>query len=336
MSDNFNFGSIYNFRRVTKKLHLYRHAALDHTSDQDLQRFYDNTGVTYRVDLRSPIEVLRSEMRGAPNVTRLSALKTPSANRKTLMAKRILAKSETDEAKMTLSAAIATRLRPTDIFRSKRNLKEKTEQLVSHKTLMSARKKLELFNVNFISMKYVDNAVWDRCTFGEKWKMVSYMMTFRFTKLIEFVSGKLAWKGLVGTYYDFTDFSGEALFDALKVITEGLEQGHGVSLNCQWGKDRSGICSAMVKYVIGDPLEEIFDDYARSEEEYERMNFMEHMKEEFTRQGLPVEFAGTPKQAMVDLFIYLQDKHGGTIEGYLDHIGFDESWRARLRKMSAE
>jgi len=322
---------VHNFRRVTEKLPLYRHAALDHVEDDALKKFYEKTNISYRVDLRSPLEVWRSELRGSPK----SVTPTSDPNRKTLMAKRITAKTEGDESKMSLAASIATNLRPSDIFRPKRKAKAKTEQLVTHQTLMAARKKLELFNVNFISLHYIDNSLWDRCTLAEKWKLFTMLVTLKTEKLIQFVSSKLAWQGLVGSYYDFMDYSKDAIFEALRLITEGLEQGHVVSFSCMAGKDRSGMTAAIVKYIIGDSLDDIFDNYAESEKQYIEEGIFDHLKEEFIKQGLGAEFAGTPRQTMVDLFNYVKGKYG-SIEGYLDQIGFDAEWRTRLHACCVE
>ena len=177
-------------------------------------------------------------------------------------------------------------------------------------------------------MKYVDNTVWDRCTRAEKWKIVSYMLTFRFTSLVQFVSEKLGKDGLTGSYQGFIDHSVDAIYSALKILTESMSENGIVGVNCMHGKDRTGIITALVKYIVGDDEDDIFDDYASSEAMLSP--WMDFMVQEFTKQGLPAEFAKTPRQVMENTFAYIRQKYG-SVEHYLDSIGFDESWRAKLQ-----
>lgn len=313
--------TIWNYRKPSKKLNIYRHANLDHSDETEVDELFQKTGVTHRIDLRSPFEILKSKHTIPPPV------------KPTYMAKRFGAGKPGDPTKgqdvgKSLATAVTSQMRPLDVFKANRQRKKETEKLVYHQTQLSKGRRLEMYNVNFLTMKYVDNAVWDICSKAEKMKMLSYMLTFRFTKLLQFVSQKLGTGGLLGSYQGFIDHSGEAISSALKIITTALNEGGVADYNCQFGKDRTGIITALVRYVAGDDEDDIFDDYSLSEKMLSPL--MVYMDEEFVKQGLPADFAKTPRRTMADTFAYIRHKYG-SIEGYLDTIGYDILWRKKLR-----
>lgn len=41
-------------------------------------------------------------------------------------------------------------------------------------------------------------------------------------------------------------------------------------------------------------------------------------------------FSGTSREAMVDTLAFVRQKYGSVVPGYMDAIGFDQSWRDRL------
>lgn len=317
------FSTIYNLRKASEKLPLYRYAALDHSSQEDLDRFMRITGITCRIDLRSPIEVIRNKMfKDGPS---------PPV-RKTLMAKRILDRNTQgdlqDNVKMTLATNVTAQLRPTDFLRVQREKRKDKEKIVYHEVVSKPSGKVEVYNINFINKQYINNVVWDRCTVYEKLKMVTYMLTFRFNTLVNFVGGKLKEGGLEGSYHDFIDYSSSALCSAMQTLTQSLESGEKVGVNCFFGKDRTGITIALTKYICGDSFDDIIADYAESENSLH--DIMESIESEFASQGLPEEFAKTPAQVMRNTFKYIQEKYG-SIEFYLQSIGFDSSWQQRLK-----
>lgn len=297
---------------------MYRYAALDHSDEKEVERMLRDTNISHRLDLRSPFEIMKSKFTKPPV-------------RKTFMAKRFTnTQSREQDAKVTLASAITAQMRPTDVFRLNRERKKKREEIVLHQTSYKGDQKIEMFNVNFINMRYVDNSVWDKCTQQEKWRMIWYMLTFRFNNVLQFVSNKLGQGGLAGSYEGFIDHSVDAISSALKILTTTIAENGVVGVNCMHGKDRTGIVIAFAKYIVGDDEEDIFDDYATSEALL--APWMEYMVQEFTKQGLPAEFAKTPRQVMETTFAYIRQKYG-SIEAYLDSIGFDESWRAKLQAL---
>ena len=41
-------------------------------------------------------------------------------------------------------------------------------------------------------------------------------------------------------------------------------------------------------------------------------------------------FSGAPKEAMIETLAWIREQYGSVCPGYLDSIGFDESWRRRF------
>jgi hypothetical protein len=316
------FSTIFNFRNATAQLPLYRSAALDHASKQDLDAFHLFTDVAYRVDLRSPLEKLKSDHE--PPIRPIKGA---------FLAKRITNQKDLGIVDNSVAKATAKQLRFSDVFRVTRKKNVATEPLVTRQTNVQTGKRVETFYVNFLNARYRDNVIWDRSTLSERIKMFTYMITFRFDGLIRFIGAKfLSLGGLEGSYRDFIDYSGDAIGKALQLITECLEKRDGaVAWNCYAGKDRSGIVSALVKYIIDDPMEDIISDYNKSEAGL--LPIIEDMIREFSEQGLPEEFAKAPSIVMENTLSYITERYG-SIEGYLDSIGFDASWRARLNASS--
>ena len=47
--------------------------------------------------------------------------------------------------------------------------------------------------------------------------------------------------------------------------------------------------------------------------------------------ALPISLKGSPPQALKDTLARVRIKYGGSILGYLDHIGFTKDYRKRLQ-----
>jgi len=310
------FTSIFNFRPV-RDGRLYRSAALDDTSDADMKKFLDYTDITYRVDLRSPIEIWRED-RDGDGSSRNKKISTRFRRATVAKRKRV----------QTLPGATTAQLTITDLFGTSRRAKKETDALVSRRSRLDAGRKVEITHVNFLNAEYRDKVIFDRCTFFDKLKLLGYFVTFRFDAMIKFVGQKLlARGGLQGSYRDFVDHSDRAIDAALKEVVEHLELGHSIGINCSLGKDRTGIVVAFVRHVLGDSLDEICHDYELSETAMGSL--MERAIRNFRNQGLPDDFAKSPAAVMRSMFDYVDERYG-SVENYLDKIGFDESWRNRL------
>ncbi|XP_076452737.1 uncharacterized protein LOC143288275 [Babylonia areolata] len=133
--------------------------------------------------------------------------------------------------------------------------------------------------------------------------------------------------GLVGQYKDMIDFSQRSICAALKLLSRKDQLP--ALVNCAHGKDRTGIVSALVLYCQGKSIEEIVADYALSEEglmpakDKLHRDIVEYLQ-------LSEEFTTAKPETMELMFQYIVDRYG-SVDNYLDHIGFGVSEQKMLR-----
>lgn len=109
------------------------------------------------------------------------------------------------------------------------------------------------------------------------------------------------------------------------------ESRHPVAFYCTAGKDRTGLISAIILSLMGVPDEDIVEDYSLSANVYAEMNDHKAMVGALSQRNLnPKTFLGAPPQVMRDTLNQLKADYG-SIEGYLDSIGFDEEHRQKLK-----
>ncbi|CAN0013237.1 unnamed protein product [Laminaria digitata] len=88
---------------------------------------------------------------------------------------------------------------------------------------------------------------------------------------------------------------------------------------------------ALTLAVLGVPDEAIVDDYALSEAAYKELADRNAMVGALAQEDLdPDIFLGAPRYVMEDILRFIRAKYG-SIDDYLDSIGFDADWRERLR-----
>ena len=98
-------------------------------------------------------------------------------------------------------------------------------------------------------------------------------------------------------------------------------------VHCVQGKDRTGLLVMLCQSVLGIPDEDILADYNESERTFGETAAAAVVQGKLDRRV----FRGAPKPVMEWTLSYLREKHG-SVEGYLNHIGFDDMWQNRLRK----
>ena len=165
-------------------------------------------------------------------------------------------------------------------------------------------------------------------------------------------------KGLKGLYEAIIETSQEELFASLKAIVEYYEnvqqiiqeqtstptqiqtQKHGVVIHCVQGKDRTGIISMLCQSMLGISDEIIVADYHLSESLLNRNEgsaaatsaTTKNNEGNSTRQRGKLNksfFSGSPAEVMVSTLKLIRNKYG-SVDGYLDSIGFDIHWRERF------
>lgn len=126
------------------------------------------------------------------------------------------------------------------------------------------------------------------------------------------------------------DGSGKGVAEVLKIIANGENLPSAVY--CTAGKDRTGLVSMLVLKIMGASIEEILDDYELSDSVYKDMNDSKAMVVSLKQAEVDPEiFLGAKREVMEHTITYIQSKYG-SIEGYLDDYGFNETWREKLRQ----
>lgn len=121
----------------------------------------------------------------------------------------------------------------------------------------------------------------------------------------------------------------------IKYVLElfATEERHPIAFYCTAGKDRTGMLAAIVLSVMGVPEENIVEDYSLSANVYAEMGDNKAMVGALSQRNLdPKTFLGAPPQVMRDTLKNIKEQYG-SVEGYLDWVGFGEEKREKLKKV---
>ena len=111
---------------------------------------------------------------------------------------------------------------------------------------------------------------------------------------------------------------------------------HPVVFHCTAGKDRTGMITAIILSFLGVPDEEIVQDYTLSANVYAEMNDHKAMVGALSQRNLdPKTFLGAPPQVMRDTLEAIREDYG-SVEGYMEWIGFGPEKQETLRKALTE
>lgn len=117
----------------------------------------------------------------------------------------------------------------------------------------------------------------------------------------------------------------------LEIVSD--PKNHPVAYYCTAGKDRTGIITAILYNLCGVPEEDIVVDYSLSANVYAEMDDHKAMVGALSQRNLdPKTFLGAPPKVMRDTLHGIKVNYG-TVENYLDIIGFDAEKRDRLVKV---
>lgn len=138
-------------------------------------------------------------------------------------------------------------------------------------------------------------------------------------------------RGLTGLNEIILETGGRELCVALQEITLHLEQNKSnVAIHCVQGKDRTGMLVLLCQSILGVSDDEIVDDYNKSDA-MRASSASEAMKPRRKGRLDRNVFAGSPREACLGALAFVRTKYGSVSPGYLDYIGFDQSWRDRFR-----
>ncbi|KAH8646053.1 tyrosine/serine protein phosphatase-like protein [Tricladium varicosporioides] len=132
-------------------------------------------------------------------------------------------------------------------------------------------------------------------------------------------------RGLIGLGYDSIDHCGREIAQALRSLI--VPTNSPILIHCTQGKDRTGLLVALVLFLLNIPATAITHDYLLSESAL--LPERESRLKEIAEIGLGEEFAGCPRDWVIEIDRYLGEKFGGC-RGYLRSIGFTELEEDRL------
>lgn len=114
------------------------------------------------------------------------------------------------------------------------------------------------------------------------------------------------------------------------------ESRHPIAFYCTAGKDRTGMIAAIILAVAGVEEEAIVEDYGLSANVYAEINDHTAMVGALSQRNLdPETFLGAPPQVMRDTLEGVKENYG-SMDAYLDWIGFEKGQREKLRKALLE
>jgi protein tyrosine/serine phosphatase len=126
------------------------------------------------------------------------------------------------------------------------------------------------------------------------------------------------------------DYSPRVIIETLKVITQETET-KAVGVFCTAGKDRTGLISLLTLSVLGATDDEIVADYILSDQVYSQMNNKKAMVASLSQDNLdPNVFLRAKAPVVIDTLKHIRQTYG-SVDGFLEKHGFDQTWRDRMR-----
>jgi protein tyrosine/serine phosphatase len=123
--------------------------------------------------------------------------------------------------------------------------------------------------------------------------------------------------------------SGNELSSILKIIAE--EENHPVVMYCTAGKDRTGVIAMLVLSILGVSDADIVRDYVKSDSAYADINDSKALVAGLKQVDVdPNIFLRAFPEVMEQSLTFVRSTYG-SVDNYLDSVGFDESWRRKLR-----
>ncbi|KAB8336953.1 hypothetical protein FH972_021258 [Carpinus fangiana] len=138
-------------------------------------------------------------------------------------------------------------------------------------------------------------------------------------------------RGLVGLATDTLDASGKEIREVFGLLSSSAN--YPICIYCHQGKDRTGIIITLVLLLCRVDARAVQADYARStgDNGLTQSELAERVKE-LQDMGLPAEFAGTDEAFVEGVQRHCQ-KHYGSVEQYLGHIGVTEDMSKAVRNV---
>ncbi|RCH86562.1 hypothetical protein CU097_003884 [Rhizopus azygosporus] len=185
------------------------------------------------------------------------------------------------------------------------------------------------YKIDFAGKNFQRYCVFASCPLSLKLYVI-LLMIFCQRQKAAYVIGKevLSKMGVKQMYKEFAVYCQEEIREALMVFAD--PKNYPIEIHCTQGKDRTGMVAAFVLCIARVPEDIIVNDYAKTQKGLAPV--YKEMLEDVRRAGLSDDFAEAPPQFMRELLDFLKQRYG-SINNYLDAIGFGEELRERVRKV---
>jgi len=143
--------------------------------------------------------------------------------------------------------------------------------------------------------------------------------------------------GIVKLPYFITRIAKYAQAEILRVLQLFTEKdNYPILVHCTQGKDRTGLIMALILSALGVPRNEIIEDFYKSDIFEGSEKFRQEAREAMIKNKiLNEDFLRAPREVMEEVLEFI-DKTYGSIENYLNKIGFHEEYRKKLREIMLE
>ncbi|KAI8143774.1 protein-tyrosine phosphatase-like protein [Fennellomyces sp. T-0311] len=185
------------------------------------------------------------------------------------------------------------------------------------------------YRIAFTGKNFERYGIFMSCTLRQKFMLVMYLLFCQRHRAAMLVGREvLSPMGIANMYKKLVTYCQAELLQTLLIFTNA--DNYPIHVHCTQGKDRTGLVSCLLLSIAGAPDEVIIRDYARTQAGLAPIR--NEMLHDLRKVGLSDEFADAPPQNMRGLLGYISATYG-SIDSYLDHIGFDEGRREQVRRI---
>eukprot|EP01117_Protostelium_nocturnum_P010632 TRINITY_DN3829_c0_g1_i1.p1 TRINITY_DN3829_c0_g1~~TRINITY_DN3829_c0_g1_i1.p1 ORF type:complete len:454 (-),score=159.13 TRINITY_DN3829_c0_g1_i1:48-1325(-) len=183
------------------------------------------------------------------------------------------------------------------------------------------------YYINFAGTNFRYWSIWNPLPFRMKLKTIKLMATRHKPEAVEMIGHQMIEpRGLIGLYYDFVDYCGAEMVEALRIMSNAKR--YPLLVHCTQGKDRTGLVIALALGICDVPDRLILLDYARTQEGLKLQRAL--MEEEMRKTGLSSQFVDAPPEIMERTLSYIREKYG-SIYQYLSLHGLTVEMMRDLR-----
>jgi protein-tyrosine phosphatase len=158
--------------------------------------------------------------------------------------------------------------------------------------------------------------------------IILYVLGYRIPAVTILSREVLLPRGLVGLARDTLDWSGSEINKALSLYT--IPEALPSIVHCTQGKDRTGLICALVLGILGVPIPAIEHDYFLTDSALDAGK--EERLAEIRAIGLTEDWGVTATDMITAIYEHI-DQAYGSLDNYLDGIGFDHDKRRKVREM---